>query len=195
MDRLFLRHNGGHRITVEGNAQLGRGRGECRRDPGIIYRHRPMPPDFGDLTLVIEIDGSNTVSRIHAGIRREGETYTIEDLHSSNGTFRNGVRMTPGIRYPLAVGDILALGKDVLLVGETPESFANVYGPAVRQAHTAVLRSEWYLGIAGFEDDRRRTERSTAVWPASRARSTGVAIRPRYTASSHPTSRKATAGR
>jgi hypothetical protein len=57
MDRLFLRHNGGQVITVEGNAQVGRGRGE-RRDPTTWYTDRPKPPDFAELELVIDIDGS-----------------------------------------------------------------------------------------------------------------------------------------
>jgi hypothetical protein len=70
MDRLFLRHNGGQVITVEGNTQIGRGRGE-RRDPTTWYTDRPKPPDFAELALVIDIDGSPHMSRNHAGIRCE----------------------------------------------------------------------------------------------------------------------------
>ena len=47
------------------------------------------------------------VSRRHARIVREGETLVIEDLRSSNGTWRNGERIE---RAPLAEGDTIALG-------------------------------------------------------------------------------------
>jgi DNA-binding response OmpR family regulator len=45
------------------------------------------------------------VSRNHARIRREGETYVVEDLGSKNGTFVNGQRITGPVA--LADGDTL----------------------------------------------------------------------------------------
>lgn len=47
------------------------------------------------------------VSRRHARIVRDGDALTIEDLGSSNGTWRNGERVE---RAPLAEGDTIALG-------------------------------------------------------------------------------------
>lgn len=152
MGCLFLRHNGGHVITVDGNVQIGRGRGE-RRDPSTWFTDRPKAPDFADLALVIDIDGSPTMSRNHAGIRREGETFTVQDLSSLNGTYRNGVRLEPGIHYSLAVGDCIGFGLDQLLVGDSPEVFAAEDAPEVRAARRAAVRPEWYLGVAGFDDD------------------------------------------
>lgn len=51
----------------------------------------------------------HTVSRRHARIRRRGDTYFVEDLHSFNGTFILGNRLTPGTWYPLRDGDELSV--------------------------------------------------------------------------------------
>ncbi len=50
---------------------------------------------------------SGRVSRRHAMISREGGTYHVEDLGSTNGTFLNGERVSEAT---LQSGDILALG-------------------------------------------------------------------------------------
>jgi HD-GYP domain-containing protein (c-di-GMP phosphodiesterase class II) len=51
----------------------------------------------------------HTISRRHARIRRRGASYYVEDLHSRNGTFVLGERLTPGAWHPLRDGDELAL--------------------------------------------------------------------------------------
>ena len=51
----------------------------------------------------------HTVSRRHARIRRRGDTYFVEDLHSFNGTFILGNRLTPGAWHPLKDGDELTM--------------------------------------------------------------------------------------
>jgi hypothetical protein len=51
------------------------------------------------------------VSRIHAALRREKETLTIEDMGSANGTFINGQFLVPGQRYTLRHGDEIRLGQ------------------------------------------------------------------------------------
>jgi len=51
--------------------------------------------------------GSRRVSRRHAVIDRKGETYCIEDLDSTNGTFVNGERVSEA---KLQSGDVLAFG-------------------------------------------------------------------------------------
>jgi len=48
-----------------------------------------------------------TVSRQHAAIMRDGDTYTLVDQDSSRGTFLNGVRV---YRADLKPGDVLQLG-------------------------------------------------------------------------------------
>jgi pSer/pThr/pTyr-binding forkhead associated (FHA) protein len=48
------------------------------------------------------------ISRNHARLRREGNTYVVEDLGSANGTFVNGDQVQ---RQPLQEGDVITLGK------------------------------------------------------------------------------------
>jgi 3',5'-cyclic-nucleotide phosphodiesterase len=51
----------------------------------------------------------HTVSRRHARIKRRGDAYFVEDLHSFNGTFVLGNRLQPGAWHPLRDGDELAV--------------------------------------------------------------------------------------
>lgn len=51
----------------------------------------------------------HTVSRRHARIKRRGDTYYVEDLHSFNGTFVLGNRLAPGAWHPLRDGDQLSV--------------------------------------------------------------------------------------
>ncbi len=51
----------------------------------------------------------HTISRRHARIRRRGDTYFAEDLHSRNGTFVLGNRLRPGAWHPLRDGDELVV--------------------------------------------------------------------------------------
>lgn len=58
---------------------------------------------------------SEIVSRIHAAIRVEGESYFVEDLGSANGTYVNYTVLPTGNRHRLKQGDRLALGKGDLV--------------------------------------------------------------------------------
>lgn len=49
-------------------------------------------------------------SRFHAEFRAENVTLEIVDLDSTNGTFKNGERLTPHKSYPLVPGDEVAVG-------------------------------------------------------------------------------------
>ncbi|RMG87897.1 MAG: FHA domain-containing protein [Chloroflexi bacterium] len=51
------------------------------------------------------------VSRRHMALYLEEDQLSIEDLGSSNGTYLNGVRLTPHKRYKLRDGDLIRLGK------------------------------------------------------------------------------------
>lgn len=76
----------------------------------VIHMGKPndkIPPD-------IDVSGfpdSDIVSRIHADIRVEGDTYYIEDVGSSNGTYVNHTSLAPGNRHRLRTGDRISLGK------------------------------------------------------------------------------------
>ncbi len=83
---------------------------EIPRGLSVVRIGKPndhTPPD-------IDVSGfpdSEVVSRTHANIRVEGDTYYLEDVGSSNGTYINGLPLPVGNRHRLRPGDRIALGK------------------------------------------------------------------------------------
>ncbi|MEB3355311.1 MAG: FHA domain-containing protein [Synechococcales bacterium] len=83
---------------------------EIPQNLSVIHIGKPndrVPPD-------IDVSGfpdSEVVSRIHADIRLEGDTFYIEDVGSSNGTYINNTPLSVGNRHRLRSGDRIALGK------------------------------------------------------------------------------------
>lgn len=80
--------------------------------PGLTVVHIGKPND--QIPPDIDVSGfpnSEIVSRIHADIRVEGETYYIEDVGSSNGTYINNSPLPMGNRHRLRPGDRISLGK------------------------------------------------------------------------------------
>ncbi len=77
----------------------------------------------------------DSVSRVHAEIRRQDDAYRVVDQQSTNGMFIGGVRVTDGFLKP---GDVLALGKvqirfmprdaRVEILPSTAENFGPVRG-------------------------------------------------------------------
>lgn len=61
-----------------------------------------------DVNLVLN---DYSVSRIHARISQEEGIYYIEDLNSTNGTYKNGLRLQPYEKRKLEKGDELKFGK------------------------------------------------------------------------------------
>ena len=51
------------------------------------------------------------ISRLHATFCRKGHLLAIVDLNSTNGTFRNGVRLLPGQMHFLLNDDEICFGK------------------------------------------------------------------------------------
>lgn len=51
-----------------------------------------------------------SVSRLHARIVREGDSYYLEDMNSTNGTFKNGLHLQPYERRKLKEEDEIRLG-------------------------------------------------------------------------------------
>jgi hypothetical protein len=71
---------------------------------------------LGELTTIgrspesdLQVD-DNRVSRRHAVVRRDGERWTLTDEGSSNGTRRNGQRITPTTPIRLGDGDEIGVG-------------------------------------------------------------------------------------
>ncbi len=83
---------------------------EIPRQLSVIRIGKPndqTPPD-------IDVSGfpdSEVVSRVHANLRVEGDTYYLEDVGSANGTYINGLPLPAGNRHRLRLGDRIALGK------------------------------------------------------------------------------------
>lgn len=57
----------------------------------------------------------SSVSRMHARITREGKEHYLEDLNSTNGTFKNGLRLQPYEKRKLESGDELKCGRVTLI--------------------------------------------------------------------------------
>lgn len=56
-----------------------------------------------------------SVSRVHARIFREGEMVYLEDLNSTNGTFKNGLRLQPYEKRRLEEGDEIRFGRELFI--------------------------------------------------------------------------------
>jgi hypothetical protein len=92
------------------------------KDRATIMLGKPNshhPPDI-DLSCLADAE---IISRQHALIHIEGETYYIEDLGSSNGTYVNHTAVARGERQEISSGDVLALGKEdkVTFIFKFPE--------------------------------------------------------------------------
>ena len=66
----------------------------------------------GEADLVLDHAG---VSRLHARIVREGDSFFVEDLNSTNGTFKNGLRLQPYEKRELEEGDEIGFGQEILI--------------------------------------------------------------------------------
>lgn len=76
----------------------------------------------------------HTVSRRHARIRRRGDTYFVEDLHSFNGTSVDGDRLLPGIWQPLHDGDEIC-------VSSVQMQFHSLVAPEQDDSPTIITRA------------------------------------------------------
>ncbi|MDW8227707.1 MAG: FHA domain-containing protein [Anaerolineales bacterium] len=75
---------------------------------GRVAEGQPIVPDI-DLSPYNAY--ANGVSRLHCAIKLiQGQVYVV-DLGSSNGTYLNGMRLTPYTEMPVTDGDIIYLGQ------------------------------------------------------------------------------------
>ena len=58
---------------------------------------------------IVLYDPTNVVSREHATLRRKGGNYFLID-HSTNGTYRNGIRLSSGVEYQVSKADSIVFG-------------------------------------------------------------------------------------
>lgn len=66
----------------------------------------------GEADIVVE---NMSVSRLHARITEENGKYYIEDLNSTNGTFKNGLRLQPYEKREMEEGDEIQVGRVPLI--------------------------------------------------------------------------------
>ncbi len=77
----------------------------------VIGREDPVSGVYPDIDLTPHGGEEGGVSRQHAKLIVEGEEYLIQDLKSTNFTFVNRQKLTPGVRQPLKDGDEIRCGR------------------------------------------------------------------------------------
>ncbi len=90
-----------------------------KEEPALYKPDGELAEKLAELPFVIGKKKENvnlaindySVSRVHARITREEGFYYIEDLNSTNGTFKNGLRLQPYEKRRLEKGDELKFGK------------------------------------------------------------------------------------
>src|SRR5438270_595788 len=134
-DDVFCPHCGARQPIAAASASLRAARATARlvvagtteldatfllnKETNLVGRTDPQSNIFPDIDLS-RFDPETKISRRHARIWREGDTFLLEDLGSVNGTVVNeAVRLGPRQPRPLANGDRLRLGETTLhfLVG------------------------------------------------------------------------------
>lgn len=91
----------------------------CENKLYCLDRKKKCHIDLGSLPLTVgKLAGAvdmvldeSSVSRMHAKFSREGNKIYITDLNSTNGTFKNGMRLTPNASERIEPGDEIRLGK------------------------------------------------------------------------------------
>lgn len=96
-----------------------------------------FPLEKGEILIGRDLNNDITIndpeiSRRHARLYAQGNTYVLEDLGSTNGTFVGGQRLTGA--YPLRIGEVITFGERITVVYEAvqPEDDATVVSSAPR---------------------------------------------------------------
>jgi serine/threonine-protein kinase len=101
------------RLVVTGTTELD-ATFLLNKETNLVGRTDPQSNIFPDIDLS-RFDPETKISRRHARVWREGDTFLVEDLGSINGTVVNeAVRLGPRQPRPLANGDRLRLGETTL---------------------------------------------------------------------------------
>ncbi|HEY0174422.1 MAG TPA: protein kinase [Pyrinomonadaceae bacterium] len=101
------------RLVVTGTTELD-ATFVLNKETNLVGRTDPQSNIFPDIDLS-RFDPETKISRRHARVWREGDTFLLEDLGSVNGTVINdAVRLGPRQPRPLANGDRLRLGETTL---------------------------------------------------------------------------------
>ena len=106
------------KLVIEGTSELDAPVFALEKSDNLVGRRDPQSNIFPEIDLS-RYDPQTKISRRHARIWREGETFLVEDLGSSNGTVllpvhNEIVRLQPHHPYMLGNGDRLRLGDTTL---------------------------------------------------------------------------------
>lgn len=111
------------KLFVEGTGELSTPTYALQKDEVLLGRRDPMSNIFPEVDLS-KYDPQTKISRRHARIWRDGNTFLVEDLGSSNGTVlassvKDAFRLVPHRPHPLSSGDKIKIGDTTLhfLVG------------------------------------------------------------------------------
>jgi pSer/pThr/pTyr-binding forkhead associated (FHA) protein len=101
------------------------------------------------------------VSRRHAEIVRLEDQFLLRDLHSSNGTYVNGLRI---VEHALCDGDTILIGKHTLLfIADDALALAMVAAPKVGHDPETFLRSTMEWEVPGTDVETTTTLLSLPV--------------------------------
>src|SRR5207247_772011 len=131
------------------------------------------------------------VSSRHAAVIRQGATFLVRDLGSTNGTFVNGRQITgdaalndgdviafgqtgPAVEFPVGGGDAAAEGVPAALRSGFQTELATVRD-ALRQSQAEVARLRTELAATGSTGDARVVARLRAALDTAEARQRGLA--------------------
>jgi hypothetical protein len=176
MTSLVLTQDNGKRFVVGGPTQIGASRIEDRRRWAVT--DRPMPEKFGELEVLICIEGCEQVSRNHAAIYREDNNYFIQDMNSLNGTRVNGIDINPASSNPqphkLEEQDLISLAGRIsfdvgfteinnyaLLIGAGEDhagAMGNTINALQRQLRRRGYEVHYLLGDVSKQDIRDKLE-------------------------------------
>ena len=71
-----------------------------------------LPVTVGKLAGAVDmVINEKSISRMHVKFSKNGNNICITDLNSTNGTFRNGMRLSPNASEVIEPGDEIRLGK------------------------------------------------------------------------------------
>jgi ABC transport system ATP-binding/permease protein len=83
------------------------------RKEGTVWQRRPLPPGTYSIGRSVQADiqfDASNLSRLHIEVTVDENGVQVVDLHSSNGSFLNGERLTPHQAYQIKAGDLLRIG-------------------------------------------------------------------------------------
>jgi len=106
------------KLLIEGTSELNAPQFSLQKNETLVGRRDPMSNIFPEVDLS-KYDPQTKISRRHARIWRDGNSYLVEDLGSSNGTIlasgvSDSLRLPPHKPHVLASGDKIKIGDTTL---------------------------------------------------------------------------------